>query len=140
MNFRAMTQQDIDFVAEHGIHKGVLKNQPDCLNYDYCLEHQNKVLVIGGMKLINHTTAIGWIALTCWSGEYIVEVYRTVKVWMDDMAKTLGIRCLMAFVDTGFEEGERTVLHLGFERQCRVKNFSDDSPADLWIKTFEVSQ
>lgn len=140
MNFRQMTQADLDFVAEHGIHKGVLKNQPEQMDYNYCLEHEGEVLVIGGMKLINNTAAIGWIALTEYSGEYIIEVFRTVKTWLNDMAETLKISCLIAFVEAGFEEGERVILHLGFDKQCRVKNFKGNIPADLWVKTFEVSK
>jgi hypothetical protein len=134
-----MQQSDLDFVAEHGIHKGVLKNQPDCIDYSYCLEHEGKVLVIGGMKLINSTCAIGWIALTVWAGDHIIEVFRCVKTWLSDMAQTIGLTCVMAFVEAGFEEGERTVEHLGFTLKCRIPNYKGEIPADLYIKTFEVS-
>jgi hypothetical protein len=148
MNFRQINPEDIEFVKVHGIHKGIPKIQPDHIDYKYCLEHDGKVMCIGGIKMINIHTAIGWFALTCYSGEHIIQVFRTWRefiegfrgadgVWNQGICGVMGVRCLMAFVDVGFEEGERSVLHLGFEKQCRVRNFSGDTPADLWVRTFE---
>jgi hypothetical protein len=138
MNFRQMLQSDLDFVAEHGINRGVIKDAPKETDFTYALDHEGKVLVIGGIRLINKTAAIGWIALTCWAGDHIIMVFRTIKEWLEILCKEKGILCLMAFVDAGFEAGETTVRHLGFEKQCRIKNYSDTGPADLWIKNFEV--
>jgi hypothetical protein len=140
MNFRAMTQQDLDFTAEHSINRGVLKNQPKETDLAYTLEHEGNVLIVGGFKLINHTSALCWLSMTCFAGDHIIMVFRTIKEWIEILCKEKGIQCLMAFVDAGFEAGETTVRHLGFEKQCRIRNYSDTGPADLWIKYFEVSK
>lgn len=140
MRIRELTIEDYDYVCEYGINRGVIKNQPEQLEYSYTLEHEGKVLVIGGIKLINHTTAMCWIALTCWAKEHIIDSYRVISEWMELICKEKQIRCLLAFVDAGFEAGERTVLHLGFDRKCRIDSFNGDSPADLYVRLFEVSE
>ena len=73
MNFRETTQEDLDFVANHSVSRGILKRQPECIDFRYTLEREGKPLGIGGFRFINTTTAWCWLDMTDLAGEYIIH-------------------------------------------------------------------
>lgn len=136
MNFRETTQADLDFVAEHSISRGVQKDQPQQTDYCYTLEHDGKVLIIGGFRLINSTTAWAWLDLTDASGGHIVTVYRVIREWADKFVKTHGIKRLQAYIECDFEEGKRLAQHSGFEKEFEkpMKNFVGNKDAFMYVR------
>lgn len=134
MNFRETTQADLDFVADNSISRGIAKRQPECIDYCYTLEHEDKVLIIGGFRLINPTTAWCWTDWTHLSKDHIVVTYRVTKEWIDIFAKEHNLRRLQCYVETDFEEALRMVGHLGFEWESTMKNFIGDKDAYMFTR------
>lgn len=134
MKLRPMTESDVEFMANHSVSRGIFSKMPEEIDVSVTLEHDDKVLCVGGISMINCTTAWCWLDLSEESGKYIVIVYRLVKEWLDDVVEQKGIKRLQAYVEIGFEEAERTMHHLGFEWEFRMKNFVGDKPADLYVR------
>jgi len=137
MEFREMTQADLDYLSEHSISRGVTKKLPDRIDWSYALEHEGVTLVIGGIQLINSTTAWGWLDLSGKAGENIYVVYRVVSEWMEKLCKEKGIKRLMAYTEVGFQEAELLIEHLGFYQESIMFNFVGDNPAKMWVRFFD---
>ena len=136
MEFRETTQEDLDFVADHSVSRGILKRQPECIDYCFTLEHEGKPLGIGGFRLINLTTAWCWLDMTDRAGSHIIPAYRVVKEWMDIFVKEHGIKRLQAYIAPDFPEAVHMVQHLGFEKESIMKNFMGDKDASMYVKLF----
>lgn len=137
MNFRKMTQPDVDFVKEHSISRGIVGKQPESIDYGYTLEHEGKVLGIGGFRLINMTTAWAWTNWTHLAREHLVVAYRTVKEWLEIFAKEHNLKRLQAYVEVDFEEAIRMVTHLGFHKESTMLNFVGNQSAYLYVRFFD---
>ena len=137
MNFRETTQEDLDFVANHSVSRGILKRQPECIDYCYTLEHEGNILGIGGLRLINATTMWAWTDWTHLAGEHIIVAYRTVKEWLGIFAKEHGIKRAEAYIECSFPEAIRLVEHLGFHRESVMPNFVGKEPAYLYVLFFD---
>ena len=136
MKFRETTQEDLDFVANHSVSRGILKRQPECIDYCFTLEHEGKPLGIGGFRFINTTTAWAWLDMTDLAGEYIIVAYRIIKEWMEIFVKEHGIKRLQAYVELDFPEAIRMAQHLGFEKEGIMKNFIGDKDASMYSRIF----
>lgn len=134
MIFRETIQKDIDFVADHSVSRGISKHQPERIDYCYTLEHEGKVLCIGGFRLINLTTAWCWLDLTDVAGVYIIVCYRVIKEWLDIFVEEHGIKRLQCYVECDFPEAIRMVEHLGFKEESVMKNFVGDKGAYMYVK------
>lgn len=134
MNFRETTQEDIDFVAENSVSRGIAKQQPERIEYCYTLEHEGKPLGIGGFRLINLTTAWCFVDLSHLSGKHIIQTYRTIKEWIDIFAKEHKLRRLQAYIECDYPEAIRLVEHLGFEWESTMPNFVGDKPAYMYVR------
>lgn len=134
MNLRETTQVDIDFVAEHSVSHGCFKDQPEKIDYMYTLEHEGKVLGIGGLKLINKTTAWAWVDITDEAQQYMIIGYRVIKEWMAKLVELGEIRRLQAYIETDFPEAIRMAEHLGFKKESTMRNFVGDKPAHLFVR------
>ena len=132
MIFREMLQSDIDFVKDHSVSRGILGKQPERTDYCYALEHEGKILGIGGIRLINMTTAWAWVDITDCAGEHIIVGYRVIKEWMDILTKEKGIRRLQAYIDPDFPEAVRMIEHLGFEYEFTMKDFLPNGDAYMY--------
>jgi len=137
MNFRELKQEDIDAVKNDSISRGILSKQPEIIDFNYALEHKGKILGIGGIRLINLTTAWAWVDLTYYASEHILTVYRVIKEWMEILVKDKGIRRLQAYVETDFGEAIRTVEHLGFHRESIMSRFVNEKPAFMFVRYFD---
>lgn len=134
MEFRETTQEDLDFVADHSISRGILKRQPECIDYCYTLEHEGKPLGIGGFRLINATTMWCWVDITDCAGNHIIPAYRVLKEWIDIFVKEHKIKRLQAYIEMDFPEAIRMVQHLGFEKESIMKNFVGDKDASMYVR------
>lgn len=137
MEFGELTQADIDVVKDDSISRGILSKQPQEIDFSYALRHEGKVLGIGGIRLINTTTAWCWVDLTYYAKEHIITVYRTTKEWIEILCRDKGIKRLQCYVEIDFEEAERTVEHLGFRYESTMPNFVDKKPAWMFVKMME---
>ncbi len=131
-----MTNSDIEFVKDNSISRGIFHKQPEVTDYSYTLEHGN-ILGVGGIRMINLTTAWAWIDLTHYSGEHIIKVYRVIKEWMDIVTREKGIKRLQVYIEPDFPEALRTVQHLGFEFESVMENFMGDKDAWMYVRFTE---
>ena len=134
MKFRETTQEDIDYVSNHSISRGIFKHQPEQTDYIYTLEHDDKPLGVGGFRLINQSTAWCWVDLTHQSGNHIISVYRVIKEWIDIFSEEHKLRRLQCYVEQDFEDARRMVQHLGFHKESIMKNFMGSKDADMYVR------
>lgn len=139
MEFGELTQADIDAVKGNSISRGILSKQPQEIDFSYALRHEGKVLVIGGIRLINTTTAWCWVDLTHHAGERIITVYRAIKEWMEILCRDKGIKRLQCYVEIDFEEAMRLVKHLGLRYEFTMPYFVGKKPAYMFVRFFGVS-
>ena len=132
MKFRETTQEDLDFVANHSVSRGIAKYQPECIDYCYTLEHEGKPLGIGGFRLINKTTSWCWVDMTDLAESHIPTCYRVIKEWIDKFVEEHQLKRLQAYVECDFPEAIRMVQHLGFEEESRMENFMGDKDAYMY--------
>lgn len=136
MKFREMTDSDVAFVANNSISRGIFHKQPETTDYSYCLEHEGKILGIGGVRLITPTVAWLWIDATYYMREYVLTSYKVIREWIEILAKDKGIKRGQAYVDCSFPEAIRLVEHLGLHRESTMEKFIGDEPAYLYVKFF----
>lgn len=136
MIFRETTQEDIEVVKNRSVSRGILSKQPESIDFCYTLEHEGKVLGIGGIRLINLTTAWCWIDMTDYAGSHIIVVYRVIKEWMQRLVEEKGIKRLQAYIEPDFPEAIRMAEHLGFKWESNMKNFLANGDAFMYIKLF----
>lgn len=134
MIFRELQQSDVDFVAENTISRGFLGKQPQEIDFSYTLEHNGKILGIGGVRLITPTTGWGWFNMTTFARGHIVVCYRTIKDWLDTLVEDNGLKRVQAYIDVSFPEGIRMAKHLGFEEESLMKDFLPTGDAFLYVK------
>ena len=137
MDFRELQESDITFMREHSLNKCFYKECPEQTDYTYALEHYNQVLGIGGIRMINNSTAWGWFDLSDAAEDHLIVTYRTVKEWLEILCNEKKIIRLEAYVRVGFEAGVRTVEHLGFKFESRMPQFIYHNPADLFVRFFD---
>ena len=134
MEFRETTQEDLDFVADNSISRGIQKKCPEQIDYMFTLEHEGKPLGVGGFRVINPTTAWCWTDWTHLTGKHLVTSYRTVKEYIDIFAKEHKLKRLQAYVECDFTEAIRMVEHLGFTKESTMKNFIGDKDAFMFVR------
>ncbi len=136
MEFRALKQEDIEAVKNDSISRGILSKQPEVIDYGYTLEHEGKILGIGGIRLINLTTCWCWFDLTHYAGEHIITVYRVIKEWTEILMKDKGIIRAQCYIEVDFPESVRMVKHLGFSYESTMPKFVGSKSAYLYVKYF----
>lgn len=127
-----MTTEDYEYLKDHSISKGIFKNTPEIIDYNFSLEHEGLLLGSGGFRLINHTTAWCWLDMTDHASDHIQTIYRTLKEWIDIFVKDKKIKRLQAYIDPDFPEAINMVQHLGFERESNLEKFYGDRDAYLY--------
>jgi len=133
MNLRNATEADLRFVAEHSISHGP-KECPSSIDFVYALEHDGDLLGVGGIKLLNATTAWAWFDLTEYARHHMKDTYRVIRDWMEKLMKTHNLTRLMAAVECDFGEAIRTAEHLGFHIEGVMENFFGDKSAYCYAK------
>ncbi|MBN2591588.1 MAG: GNAT family N-acetyltransferase [Sedimentisphaerales bacterium] len=127
-----MTKEDYEYLKDHSASRGIFKNTPEKVDYSYSLEHEGTLLGSGGFQLINTTTAWCWLDLTIHAKNYMTEVYRLIKEWIEIFVKDKEVKRLQAYVDPEFPEAIKTVEHLGFKYECDMELFYGDRNAYLY--------
>ena len=135
MIIREIEESDLEVVREHSISKDNAKCVAQ-IDYSYTIEHEGRVLLIGGIRLINHTTAWAWVNMTDYSKSHTLKMVRLIRKWEKNAVEKLGIKRLQAFVDVDFKEAIRFVEHFGFRKEYErpMKNFIGDKDAYLYVK------
>ncbi len=136
MNFRELKQEDIEAVENDSISRGILSKQPEVIDFGYTLEHEGKILGIGGIRLINLTTCWCWLDLTHYLSEHIITAYRVISEWMIILAKDKGIKRMQCYIEVDFPESVRMVKHLGFHQEHIMPKFVGEKSAYLYVKYF----
>ena len=136
MIFREMTQQDVRFMKDNSVSRGILKRQPEQMEFTYALEHEGNLLGIGGIRLINLTTAWCWVDMTSIAGEHIIIVYRVIKEWMEKLVEEKELKRLQAYIELDFPEAIRMAQHLGFEKESILEGFLPSGDAFLYRRLF----
>ncbi len=134
MEFRETTQEDVEFLANNSVSRGIAKYQPECIDYSFTLEHKGDILGIGGFRFINRTTAWAWLDMTHLAGAHMIVGFRVIKEWVDIFVKEHGIKRLQAYVECDFPEAVRMAEHLGLKRESTMENFMGDKDAFMYVK------
>ena len=133
MRLRELKPDDLEYLKEHSISRGIQKHHPGHVDFYYTLEDEEAgILAIGGICLINLTTAWCWLDMTDLMVGRIVSGYRIIRDWLDIFVESNNIRRLQAYVECDFKEAISLVEHLGFERESTMKSFTDDKDAYMY--------
>lgn len=134
MEFRETIPEDLEYLANNSISRGIQKYCPEQIDYRYTLENDGIPLGVGGFQLINLTTAWCFLDLSHNAGLHVIATYRTIKDWINVFAKEHKIKRLQAYVECDFPEAISMVEHLGFHEESVMKNFIGDKPAFLFVR------
>lgn len=140
MQFREMIQSDVVFVAKHSISRSIFSKEPAVTDYSYCLEDNETILGVGGIRLINLTTAWAWLDITKFAEKHVIVFYRVIKDWMEFLCRQHKIRRLQIYVETDFPKAVKMAEHLGFHREHIMPKFIDDKPAYLYVQFFDLRE
>jgi L-amino acid N-acyltransferase YncA len=132
MIVRDATPADIAEVARTSISRG-MKQVPDWTWATYALEHEGKVLTVGGLILVNETTAWFWFNNAAAAREHMIGVYRFVRDWLKKLMDLHGIKRCMASVDSTFPEAILMVEHLGFRQESILEKFYGDVDGYMYV-------
>lgn len=139
MQLNETTKADILYVADHTVSRGCLRDLPDKEDYIYTLRHEDKILGVGGVKMINKTTGWAWIDATDNAWMTFPETRQALKVireYMQIIVDLAGLHRLQAFVEMDFKVAIRTIEHLGFKREGIMKEFVSNKDVYLYVKFF----
>ena len=149
MEFRALTQADVDFMAKHTKDRDCYKESSGQSEYSYALvDSDEQTLVVGGFRLMNKTTCVCWFDVSDVGFENIIKVVRTIKEWTEGYTdktgkkhigfyEMMGIVRAEAYVLDGHEEGERFVKHFNFCYDRNVIKYYGHCSANLYVKFFD---
>jgi hypothetical protein len=132
MILRELKQSDIDYLKNHSISRTIFNKIPEETDIRVAIEENGITLAIGGIQMINSTTAWCWVDLSDEAGKHVIIVYRLIKTWLGEMVEKMGIKRLQCYVEQDFAEGHNMVKHLGFEFEHTMLNFVGNKPADLY--------
>lgn len=134
MQFRETTVEDLNYMAEHSVSRGIQKHCPEQCDFMYTLEHDGIPYGVGGFRLINLHTAWCWVDLTDLAHENVKTSFRVIKEWIDIFAKEHNLKRLQAYVECDFTQAIRMVEHLKFKKESIMKNFMGDEDAYMYVR------
>ena len=149
MEFRALTQADIDFMKTHTEDRDCYKETSGQSEYTYALvDDDDSTLVIGGFRMMNKTTVVCWFDISEAGRRNVIAVVRTIKEWTEGYTdkydqynpgfyETMGVLRAEAYVKSGHLEGERFVRHFDFIHERLVMKYFGQDPANLFVKYFD---
>lgn len=133
MILRNATQSDLDYIAGNNISDG-LKEHPADINVLVTIEDAGRVMAVGGLKMMNPTSAWCWINLTPQAVESIHSVYRMIGDWINKIIEDKGLIRVMAAIDPKREDCIRLCEHLGFEKESIMLDFFGRQPALMYVR------
>ena len=133
---RDATQEDYEYIASHSISRGLCGKGPDQIDYIYTLEIDDVIMGIGGFRILNLATAYVWIDLSHDAAHHTLTLVKTLKATMASFVEEHKLRRLESHVSVDFPEAIRLLQHMGFTRECVIKNYMPDSDAFLYKRCF----
>ena len=135
MKFREATIEDYESMVNLSINQRADRKMDLPLDSFYTLEHDGKILFVGGYRMIVPTTAWCWLDFTEYGVKRIKDSYRTINEFTEQWVKLNGVSRLQAFTHNG-EKEIRLVKHFKFKQECIMKNFYGDEDAILFARVF----
>lgn len=135
MEFRQLTQEDIDYVREHSISQPKLAATNEADN-NFALVHEGITLGMGGIRMLTDTTAWAWVEMTEDAKKHLATGYRVIKDWMNKLCEIHKIKRLQAYVQADFPEGISMAKHLGFHVESMMGKFIGDKHAYMFVRFF----
>ena len=142
MIFKQATQEDMDFVKANPF-EGAVKNYPYMEVPDentITTIYEGHIVAVGG--LVVHWEGVGllWLMLTADSkkwGFHGVLALSAIKEHVDYLIKKNNLWRAQATIRTDFPEAIKMIEFLGFERDCRMKQYNPDkTDSYLYSRTF----
>ncbi len=133
MIIRDATPEDLARVAETSISRGI-KEHPPTIDYVYAVEHEGEILCVGGVKMMNPSSAWVWVDMSAFATTHLIMTYRSIRDWMEEMMEVHGIQRLMAAVVCDFNEAIRMAEHLGFKCESVLRKWKNDKDAFMYVK------
>jgi len=134
MDIRLATDDDLKAMADDSISRGCLGQIPDTTDFAYAIEDDGALLAVGGVQLMNPTTAWAWIDLAAQAPDKMVGLFRLIRDHLDSLMREKGLTRLMAAVLVDFPEAVRLVEHLGFVRESRMARWLGDKAAFMYVR------
>lgn len=134
MNVREATEADLKAMGERTISRGCLGQIPDTTDFVYALEHEGELLAVGGVRLMNASTAWVWADLTAQALENRIVLFRIIRDYIDSLMREKGLTRLMAAIEDDFPEAIRMAEHLGFVRESRMANWTGEKAAFMYVR------
>lgn len=135
MLFREATTTDVAAAAQDSISRAFKETVP-ALNLNWVLEHEGRILAVGGIKLFSPGTAWVWMNYTTYALPHMKEVYRRTKKQLDKLIVEHKLRRTMAVIKADFPEAIRMIRHLGFQQESVMARFWSDSLDGLLFVRF----
>lgn len=137
MDFRQLTQSDVDYMKVHTINPDAYKRPEETTEHNYALVRDKHVLGIGGFTMVVPGTYWAWYDISNEGQESPLACIHAIRDFQKEFCEGLKVRRLMAFVQVGNEKAVRIAQMMGYRFECRMHNFYGDLPADLYAKYFD---
>ncbi len=137
MDFRRLTQADLDYMTEHTVNPEAFKKPNEEQEYNYALAKDKHTLGIGGFTMIVPGTYWAWYSLSEEGQKSPLACIHAIRDFQKEFAEAMKVRRLMAFLQITNEKAINIAGMMGFKFECRMHNFYGDEPADLYAKYFD---
>jgi RimJ/RimL family protein N-acetyltransferase len=134
MILRDLKPEDIAFLAGHSTSGGCFRDMPKKAIIAKTLEHEGRLLASGGLALLNKDAALVWLDIAEEGHQHDIAMYRQIRNWLDTVPKELGLKCLMATIDSGFAAGIHLARHLGFYQTGTIPGFFGERGGLLFVR------
>jgi hypothetical protein len=137
MQVSKATDADLEAMGKQSVSRGCLGSIPETTDFVYALKHRRELLAVGGIKLMNPTSAWAWLDLAPPALKHKTAVFRAIRDYLDGLMAKSGLTRLMAAVEPSFPEAIRTVLHLEFHEESRMPGFFGNEEGIMFVRLAE---
>lgn len=130
---RPVVESDIEVVARESISRGFVGLEQTNQVAD-AVEKDGNIIMVGGLIFLTPTTAWCWVELTKYGIKNIVTSYRVIKEWLDISVEKYKLSRVQAYSRCEFKESQRMLEHLGFEKESKMKNFTPEGDAFMFVR------
>jgi len=134
MPLREAHIEDFEYLAEHTQSRGCFGDMPSQIDFNYAFDFNDKLLAIGGFKLMNKYSAFVWMDWTEDAMKNKPLIYRVIKEWLESQEKGLGLTRIMAVIEPDFPEAIRTAEHLGFHQESVMRGFCGEKNGLMFVR------
>lgn len=137
MQVSKATDADLKAMGKQSVSRGCLGSIPETTDFVYALKHRRELLAVGGIKLMNPTSAWAWLDLAPPALKHKTAVFQAIRDYLDGLMNKSGLTRLMAAVEVDFPEALRFAEHLGFRYESRMENWIGDKAAYMVVRLAE---